>query len=995
MAESPLTLPAPECLRENVVTATTGHAAASGRGPGRDPVKPPRVPARAPRPAVASLLGLLLLHLSHPLTWHWEMPGVWFPPAALGVVLATWLGSRAAALTAAAGILALLQALVVGTPLPWGTGLNGVLLGSADALLAGLEVWTAWWCYVHLARGQRGLIDPRSATLFLVLVPGALSLMFAAGHALLLWPAAAHAVFWPLVRAAWFSRALGIVALAPPCLVLATHVLTRRGWIATEPLRQDSGRDAVLPIPFGGRIEIAGLALATGIFGLFLTVRHSHGDWSASPLAMLPLLLIIWASLRQGVRGGTLVATTMAVPSLTVLSLVHQADVLLPIQANLLAQCSTALLVGVSFNWIRASEARYRHVVEHVPVVLYSARLTSPAGPVLRPDDVEITFASPGALSALGRAPERLLGSYWTWLGCVHPEDQELPRAALMQLAQFKEPVTCEYRVGPGRWLRDTFVPQLDEEGRLIGWEGVAEDITSQRRLADDLRRTTGMLHTLLNNLPAGVFFVEAPGGQPLLVNARARQLLGQREDMAAGVKHLPEVYRLHRPDGTHYPADQLPVSIALSQGSTSVCDDIVVHRLDGRRVPLVSWAAPVDLSGRGTYDAAVWVLEDLSALRQAEIALRESETRLRVVIEELHEGVLTLDEKGVILDANPAAGILLGLNSVQLPGRAVLDVLGTCLSPDGTPLNADEHPVSVCARSRQPLRDVVIGVKAAGASHAAVRWLRSHVVPCVHPSGRAAPRFLLILAAMPAASDSRDQPALAGELAQRQALAGQLAGGVAHDFNNFLTVMLTSADMAAQALPRSHLARADLDHITEAAERASQLARQLATLCKPRPTEKKPCDLNRLVARTLALVRGTMGRGIAVDEELCTSLPAVCADETGLQQALINLCLNARDAMPKGGRLTVATEVVPAAEGQSSAEVRLCVRDSGPGMEVTVRENLFVTPVSSKARGTGLGLWMTHRIITDHGGRIEVQSQEGEGTNIAVVLPAASPRAA
>src|SRR5262249_52481445 len=153
-----------------------------------------------------------------------------------------------------------------------------------------------------------------------------------------------------------------IVTLVPPCLILATHGLARRGWVAADPVRQDSGWDAVLPLPLGGRIEIAGLTLATGIFSVFLTLRHSPGDWSTSPLAMLPLLLIIGASLRQGVRGGTVVATTMAVPSLTILSL-GGGDVLLTVQANLLAQCSTALLVGVSFNWIRVSEARYRHVV--------------------------------------------------------------------------------------------------------------------------------------------------------------------------------------------------------------------------------------------------------------------------------------------------------------------------------------------------------------------------------------------------------------------------------------------------------------------------------------------------------------------------------------------------------------------------------------------------------------------------------------------------------
>src|SRR5205823_399979 len=157
---------------------------------------------------------------------------------------------------------------------------------------------------------------------------------------------------------------------------------------------------------------------------------------------------------------------------------------------------------------------------------------------------------------------------------------------------------------------------------------------TEQRALADDLRRTTSMFNTLVSNLPAGVFFVQGPHGQPILVNARARQLLGQREDPSAGLEYLSQVYRLFKPDGTVYPADELPVCMALQHGRTTMKDDIVVHRPDGRRVPLITWAAPVQLRSRGAPDAAVWVLEDLTALHQAEAARKDSEGRLRAVIE-------------------------------------------------------------------------------------------------------------------------------------------------------------------------------------------------------------------------------------------------------------------------------------------------------------------------------------------------------------------------
>ena len=123
-------------------------------------------------------------------------------------------------------------------------------------------------------------------------------------------------------------------------------------------------------------------------------------------------------------------------------------------------------------------------------------------------------------------------------------------------------------------------------------------------------------------NLPAGVFFVQGPAGRPILVNNRARQLLGRREDASASLDHLSEVYRLFRSDGSLYPVEELPVYQALRRGVAAMRDDIVVHRPDGRRVPLVTWAAPVRLAGAlGASDAAVWVLEDLTAMHQAEAA--------------------------------------------------------------------------------------------------------------------------------------------------------------------------------------------------------------------------------------------------------------------------------------------------------------------------------------------------------------------------------------
>ena len=434
--------------------------------------------------------------------------------------------------------------------------------------------------------------------------------------------------------------------------------------------------------------------------------------------------------------GGALtsgIGATVALPVLAVdvLNIEPSAD-FSPLQGNLLAQCSTALLVGASSGWIRASEARYRQVVGHIPVVLYSSHL--PRGlkvqpqrsgkSMHRPESRHATWP-PGRSSStrprsrwskamlrrqvFGCEPEELLGPFRDWLGRILLADRELVLAAVSQLCRQKDRVTCEYRLDPSqgaapekrsspswatlehyRWVRDTMSPHYTAEGLLAGWEGVVEDITEQQALSLRLKRTSNMFQALITNLPAGVFFVQGALGQPILVNARARQLLGQREDLAAGIAHLSQVYRLHRPDGTLYPADELPVALALRQGTTHMVNDIVIHHPDGRRVPLITWAAPVDLSDNGKPDAAVWVLEDMSALQQAESARKESENRLRQTMEVLGQSkekyqnlvetlplmVLQLDNEGKIIFLNTAVERISGYPAEELQKPGFWDLL-------------------------------------------------------------------------------------------------------------------------------------------------------------------------------------------------------------------------------------------------------------------------------------------------------------------------------
>jgi PAS domain-containing protein len=595
-------------------------------------------PAATPGPArpwLVALAGAIVFPLALVLG---SDQGMWLPALGLGVALLAW---------TTWWLLPIFAALALAVNLLFPAGRPAAVV---DALLLAGQIGVSWWAYHALARGSRWLEDPRSCVLFLVLVPG----LIAAGFALiqaLLWTAlrAEAPALWVLFGTLWLSRILGLLVPMPLLLVLVTPWLSRERLISVEPPVGVRGN------PWhrwstGEVIEITGLTLSAVVLALVLLGLEVQRNPNALPpwsLWGVGLIIVVWSALRHGLRGGAMVA---GVSSLVAL-LVAQWPGLAPgdrgpLQGYLLAQCSTALLVGVSLGWIQASEARYRHVVSELPLVLYSARLPQPLlsplvagarrdtrgeqpGPTISRQAI-VTLVSRASEQVFDCAPEAMTGPYAHWLARIVPADRELVIAALGQLSLQRQPVACEYRIlapsepaapepdpngGGVRWVRDTLTPHHTEDGLLDGWEGFVEDITERRKLSYNLRRSSQMLQALIANLPAGVFFVQGKQGYPLMANARARQLLGQREDASVPLAQLSRLYRLHRPDGSEYPTDELPVARALTLGVTCSASDIVVHRPDGRRIPLVTWAAPVQLGSAGPVEGAVWVMEDLSVL--------------------------------------------------------------------------------------------------------------------------------------------------------------------------------------------------------------------------------------------------------------------------------------------------------------------------------------------------------------------------------------------
>jgi two-component system cell cycle sensor histidine kinase/response regulator CckA len=229
---------------------------------------------------------------------------------------------------------------------------------------------------------------------------------------------------------------------------------------------------------------------------------------------------------------------------------------------------------------------------------------------------------------------------------------------------------------------------------------------------------------------------------------------------------------------------------------------------------------------------------------------------------------------------------------------------------------------------------------------------------------------------------------------AQRMEAVGRLAGGIAHDFNNLLTVVLANAGQLLREQGMSAANRAALEDVRGAADRGADLVRQLLAFSRRQRTSPRALDLNRVVRDTERLLARLLGESIALEVTTASGALIVHADAVQLEQVILNLVTNARDAMPAGGKLSLTTALAEVATGHGvltpGSYVRLSVTDTGTGMDLETLQRAFDPFFTTKglSRGSGLGLATVHGIVTQSGGHVEVHSQPGQGARFDVFLP-------
>ncbi|HWP03995.1 MAG TPA: ATP-binding protein, partial [Gemmatimonadaceae bacterium] len=389
------------------------------------------------------------------------------------------------------------------------------------------------------------------------------------------------------------------------------------------------------------------------------------------------------------------------------------------------------------------------------------------------------------------------------------------------------------------------------------------------------------------------------------------------------------------------------------------------------------------DLSARVPVPASSGEIRDL-ALRFNLLArnLEERRREFLVLGNSSPDTILRVNRKLSIEWANATAVSRSGLDPDALSGKPLVEALPLL----GLPAEAREVIDESFATGQVHERELRVG----DPPHE--RWLDVRGVP-ERARGISAGYVLLLV------RDVSERKRLEAHVAQAERLdsIGKLAGAIAHDFNNLLTAIIGNAEAALRALEPEHRARADVTEIRDVSKRAAALVRQLLAFARREPVRSRVIDLDRYLEDNLGLLQRIAGRKVRLALELAPEIPNVRFDPTQLEQVLVNLVSNARDAMPEGGTVTLAVKRADSAPGApagtgapAAGYVLLAVSDTGFGIPDGVRERIFEPFFTTKGDrgGTGLGLAVVYGVVRQHGGYIEAKSLAGRGAVFEIYLP-------
>jgi PAS domain S-box-containing protein len=603
----------------------------------------------------------------------------------------------------------------------------------------------------------------------------------------------------------------------------------------------------------------------------------------------------------------------------------------------------------------------------------------------------------------------------------ILPDDRPAVFAAIADAIRSRSLFELEHRVrradGSIGWVLSRAVPMLGPEGEIVEWFGAATDVTERRVAQERLRASEERFRGFAENSADVLWIADRSGARLEYLSPAFERVFGEPRDRV--MANLRRWRDLVHPDDRVAASGFMPRVLA---GEVVIVHYRVVRPADSGVVHLRDTGFPIR-GEDGAITRFAGIVQDITDIEQAAAALRAEKEHLRLIVENARDyAIFTTDPQDRIADWLPGAAAVFGWTAEEAVGRPAALLFTREDREAGVPERETEtaRKEGAAPNVRWHLRrdgSRVFIEGSATALHEADGSLRGFLKigqdvterreaeTRLRESEAALRRLNETLEARVAA---RTTELMAAEESLRQSqkmeAVGQLTGGIAHDFNNMLQGIAGSLELTRRRAEQGRLAEAVryVESARETVRRAAALTHRLLAFARQQTLAPAPVNVDALVRGMEELIRRTAGSAVQVEVRLGDGAWPVLCDESQLENALLNLCVNARDAMPGGGWLTISTGEVPLSAADLAGEegaapgafASLAVTDTGSGMDEATKARVFEPFFTTKPRGqgTGLGLSQVYGFVRQSGGLVRVESAPGEGTTVRLFLPRYEP---
>ena len=589
--------------------------------------------------------------------------------------------------------------------------------------------------------------------------------------------------------------------------------------------------------------------------------------------------------------------------------------------------------------------------------------------------EMKITQCNNAMSKFLQKQPEEIIGN--TCFEMVHCTREPIEDCPLVRMKRTKQSEQKLLQV-EDMWLDIIAHPLFDEKGNITGAVHVISDITESKRYEDQIKSQTDFLQNVMESLTHPFYVINSKDYTIKMANT------------ASGFKDIQEgttchALTHHQDSPCESPDHDCPLKEVQQTGKPVVTEHSHFDK-DGKEKTVEVHGFPI-FGNNGNVVQMIEYSLDITERRRNEVALRESEEKFRSLVENAPNIILIVDREGIIQFINHT-----------VPGLSIDDVIGK----NHTDFMAPEYHETVNKEIGRVFKTGTQGRYETGGAgpDGSESWYSSLLGPIMH-NGKVNAVMIVTTDITDRNRAEEEKIKLQDQLQQAQKMEaiGQLAGGIAHDFNNLLGGISGYSDVLKIKMDQDSGLVKYVQKIQDAAIKAAGLTHQLLTFARKARVSMATVDIHNAIDRAFGILERTIDRQIEIERHLDAWTSTVVGDTSLIENALLNLAINARDAMPDGGRLTLATEVVylkqswfrgQTFDGMPGVYLKVSVADTGIGMDKATQAKVFEPFFTTKepGKGTGLGLASVYGCVKQHNGYITVQSEPGKGSRFTLFLP-------